>query len=109
MHVFDNYRNFIENPQILSTISEYAAKDYIDTVYIVPDVNNWHWLNADRIHKLCTDVLEPALNISPKVHGKDTFLFDGGKAAPADSLWLLEHGWKIKSYRLYFPITQRGK
>lgn len=43
--------------------------------------------------------LQPALDYSPKIHGKGTIEVVSGDASkvPADSLWYVQNGWNFRS------------
>lgn len=70
-------------------------------IYLVPQYNWALFSDPSVITNLRKILLEPAINLSPKISGKGDFNFRTGVASqvPADSLWLVQHGWTINNGR----------
>ena len=59
-----------------------------------------HWNNfndTEAISRLRTRVLQPRIEMSPKMRGRGNFDFKLGEASkvPSDSLWFVKNGWTI--------------
>ena len=92
-----------ENPdgtrQVNPLIKTYADHPDIRTVYLVP-LNSWMSTTKKHITDLRKNVLEYAINYSPKVRGRGDFNFWPGEASkvPEDSLWYVQNGWTINRH-----------
>ncbi len=92
-----------ENPdgtrQVNPLIKTYADHPDIRTVYLVP-LNSWTSTTKNHITDLRKNVLEYAINYSPKVRGRGDFNFWPGEASkvPEDSLWYVQNGWTINRH-----------
>jgi len=64
-------------------------KEFIDVAFLPENVA------ACRYH-----TLQPALERSPRVHGRGNFIFRPGlaSAVPEDSLWYVANGWTINQH-----------
>ena len=75
------------------------SKEYpsIRTIYIVPKEGIWNNALSNNILIMRNKVLQPTIELSPKVRGKGDFNFRPGEASkvPEDSLWFVQHGWTI--------------
>ncbi|MBO4626026.1 MAG: hypothetical protein J5679_01980 [Alphaproteobacteria bacterium] len=80
----------------IATIETQAKDSTVDTIYMVPN-GNWEDVDKIGIFRIRDLFLQPATEISPKVHGRGDFNFKLGEATktPADSLWFTEKGWTI--------------
>ena len=67
----------------------------IRNIYLIPEEGTWD--NVGSVQSLRNKVLQPSLELSPKVRGKGDFNFKVGRASkfPEDSLWFVQHGWTI--------------
>ncbi len=81
----------------------YADSHNIKNVYIVAEPVGWENHSAENVTELCQEVLKPTVDYSPKIKGKGDFNFKPGVASqvPADSLWLVQHGWTINKQKQY--------
>ena len=59
--------------------------------------DHWNSWRSGSISALRTKVLQPRIELSPKVRGRGDFDFKPGEASrvPADSLWYIQNGWTI--------------
>ena len=88
---YDNVR--IENlTKVLNSVEGQNVK-----IYLVPEYRWDDFSNPKGITNLRKNILEPAINLSPKIWGRGDFNFRPGLASqvPADSLWYVQHGWTI--------------
>ena len=85
---------------VSDTIIKYANDPTVKTIYLVPE-NNWSNYLYHNITSLRNNVLEYAINYSPKVRGKGDLNFRLGEASkvPEDSLWYVRNGWTINKNR----------
>ena len=67
----------------------------IRNIYLIPEEGTWS--NVSSVQSIRNKVLQPSLELSPKVRGKGDFNFEVGWASkvPEDSLWYVQHGWTI--------------
>ncbi|MCH5335218.1 MAG: hypothetical protein J1D86_05390 [Alistipes sp.] len=67
----------------------------IRNIYLIPEEGTW--ANFSLVQDMRLFLLQPALELSPKVRGKGDFNFYRGAASkvPEDSLWYVQHGWTI--------------
>ncbi|MCH5335635.1 MAG: hypothetical protein J1D86_07540 [Alistipes sp.] len=67
----------------------------IRNIYLIPEEGTWS--NVGFVQALRNNVLQPSIELSPKVRGKGDFNFEVGEASkvPEDSLWFVQHGWTI--------------
>ncbi|MCH5335144.1 MAG: hypothetical protein J1D86_05000 [Alistipes sp.] len=67
----------------------------IRNIYLIPEEGTWS--NVSNVQAMRNNVLQPSLELSPKVRGKGDFNFMVGRASkvPEDSLWFVQHGWTI--------------
>ena len=85
----------------LQPLRDMANDKTIRYIYLVP-TNTWGGMKDKNITALRKNVLQPAIEISPKIKGKGDFNFHLGSASkvPADSLWYVQRGWTInKKYQ----------
>lgn len=78
-----------------------ASDKTIRTIYLVP-TGHWNSVEALNIQYFRNSVLQPRLDISPKIRGRGDFDFKLGEASkvPEDSLWFVQQGWTInKKYQ----------
>jgi len=86
----------LDNVLNIETLKNYANDKTIKTIYLVP-TEHWNALMARNITLMRNNVLQPRLNISPKIKGKGNFDFMLGEASKVqqDSLWFVKNGWTI--------------
>lgn len=80
----------------ISEIEQYAKDPSVRTIYLVP-IDDWKYVRSGNINFMRKNVLQPRLDVSPKVRGRGDFNFAPGEASviPGDSLWYIQHGWTI--------------
>ena len=95
---FDKYSEEKLAPEVITDMINKHGEKNIKNIYLVPE-NSWTNFSSNNISAWRKYTLEPALNVSPKVCGKGEFEFRAGvpSQVPQDSLWIVQHGWKIKS------------
>ena len=77
-------------------LQEYIDDENIDSIYLIPVVP-WHSYTATDITNFRQNVLQPIMEMSPKLRGQGDFNFFRGEASkvPEDSLWFVANGWTI--------------
>ena len=72
----------------------------IRNIYLIPEEGTWD--NFSGVQAMRNNVLQPSIDLSPKVRGKGDFNFRVGAASevPEDSLWFVQHGWTINKHFL---------
>ena len=91
------------NERCISDVAkEYVEDETVRYIYLVPE-GPWYTFVAPTITALRKNFLEIVFEYSSKFRGKGEFNFYPGAASqvPADSLWLVQHGWTIKKYKDY--------
>ena len=91
------------NQNELSQVKEDAIQEILNSkgannirnIYLIPEEGTWD--NFGAVQAMRNNVLQPSLELSPKVRGKGDFNFTVGWASkvPEDSLWYVQHGWTI--------------
>ncbi|MCH5334464.1 MAG: hypothetical protein J1D86_01480 [Alistipes sp.] len=86
-----------ELPETVTKIMNSKEYPLIRTIYIVPLEGTWSDMRSNNILIMRNKVLQPTIELSPKVRGKGDFNFGPGEASkvPEDSLWYVQHGWTI--------------
>ncbi|MCM1532032.1 MAG: hypothetical protein NC048_00870 [Bacteroides sp.] len=69
-----------------------CTKIYLTTTRGAP----FESLPADAMSYLRSDILEPCINLSPKVTGRGEMYREPGQTNPADSIWYIQNGWTFK-------------
>ena len=95
---FDKYSTEKIMPDAINdVINQYGEKN-IKNIYLVPE-GSWTNISSQGISGMRKNGFEPVFNISKKIWGKGEFEFRAGvpSQVPQDSLWIVQHGWKIKS------------
>lgn len=84
------------NPRPSPQIEYYVADPYVKTIYVSP-CDLWEFYKAEDIQNLRKNTLEYLINYSPKIRGKNDFIFAHFEIIkiPEDSLWFIQHGWTI--------------
>lgn len=77
-------------------IKKIAAEPDVRTIYMIPQ-GYWGNLNSTNISNMRKNLLQPAIEASPKARGAGDFQFRIGEASKTkqDSLWYIQHGWTI--------------
>lgn len=77
------------------TIQKYLNMSHIDTVFMVPR-GSFYFDGRDG-PAMIRGVLEPKINLSPRVRGRGDMAFLPGQptANPTDSLWFVNNGWTV--------------
>ena len=77
-------------------LQELANDKSVKTIYLTP-IKHWDGLAAHNIVALRKGLLQPTIEISPKMRGRGDFDFKLGAASkvPDDSLWFVQQGWTI--------------
>ncbi len=92
VNAFFNVDDFSEiKPE---NIKKIAAEPDVRTIYMIPQ-GYWENLSTENISNMRKNVLQPALDASPKAIGAGDFQFWRNEAAKQDSLWYTQHGWTI--------------
>lgn len=89
------------NTSISPTLLRYDSMPDVRYIYIY--VRDYSFINipAIEIQNTRKNLLEPIMTFSEKTRAKGTFYFKAGEPSkvPEDSLWIVQHGWKIVSYQ----------
>ena len=98
------YFNEYDITQIsFDTLNKYLAIENIDTIYMIPQgtffTPDGH-SEGGYFRLVRSNLLEPRTSLSPRICGKGDLVFDCRvpSIVPADSLWLVEHGWTVNKY-----------
>ena len=77
-------------------LQELANDKSVKTIYLTP-IKHWDGLVDHNIVALRKGLLQPTIEISPKMRGQGNFDFRLGAASkvPDDSLWFVRNGWTI--------------
>ena len=80
------------------TIQKYLNMSHIDTVFMVP-YGSFYFDGRDG-PAILRGVLEPKINLSPRVRGRGdmNFLVGQATANPTDSLWFVNNGWTVNKH-----------
>ncbi len=80
------------------TVQKYLDDEYVDSVYLVLNRGStFGGLNQSQITTR-RNVLQQSTDLSPRVRGRGSFVFQKGVCLPADSLYFVSKGWKVKTY-----------
>ncbi|MBR2286217.1 MAG: hypothetical protein IJ866_02055 [Alphaproteobacteria bacterium] len=82
-------------------LQELANDKSIKNIYLTP-IKHWDGWADNGIIALRKGLLQPTMEISPKMRGQGDFDFKLGAASkvPTDSLWFVKNGWTInKKYQ----------
>lgn len=82
-------------------LQELANDKSVKNIYLTP-IKHWDGWAAHNIVALRKGLLQPTIEISPKMRGQGDFDFKLGAASkvPDDSLWFVQQGWTInKKYQ----------
>ena len=95
--IIDSYGNRYISP----TLIRYDSMPDVRYIYMTVGDDSFLNMSSIRISKLKENTLEPVMNFSKKMRAKGTFYFKAGEPSkvPEDSLWIVQHGWKIVSYQ----------
>lgn len=77
-------------------LQELANDKSVKNIYLTP-IEHWNGWQAASITVLREALLQPCLEMSPKMRGRGDFDFKLGAASkvPTDSLWFVKNGWTI--------------
>ena len=77
-------------------LQELANDKSVKTIYLTP-IEHWDGWAVNGINALRKGLLQPTMEISPKMRGRGDFDFKLGAASkvPDDSLWFVQQGWTI--------------
>ena len=94
--------NNIDEKFDMNTLQKLVQDKTVRYVYLFA-CDHWdNYTHTESIYRLRTRVLQPCIEMSPKMRGRGNFDFKPGVASqvPSDSLWFVKNGWTInKNYQ----------
>ncbi len=82
----------------MDTVQKYLDDEYVDSVYLVLNKGSTFtsYTNPNHITNV-RNYMQQRTDLSSRVRGRGTFAFQRGVCLPADSLYFVSKGWKVKT------------